>query len=212
MLKKITKRIFNALGYDIISRKATEANLNKENIKYGHDTTFENCSVEIRCDKRDKMFLEIGSDCMISGHYVFENENGKINIGNRTFIGNSTFISINKIDIGNDVLISWGCTFIDNDAHSLIANERKFDVADWKKGTFQQKTGLYKNWEKVNSAPIKINNQSWIGFNSIILKGVTIGEGAVVGAGSVVTRDVPAWVIAAGNPARIIREIPPEER
>lgn len=64
----------------------------------------------------------------------------------------------------------------------------------------------------MNIAPVKISDKVWIGFNSIILKGVTIGEGAVVGAGSVVTKDVPAWTVVAGNPARIIREIPENER
>ena len=60
--------------------------------------------------------------------------------------------------------------------------------------------------------PIVIKDKAWIGFNSIILKGVTIGEGAIVGAGSVVTKDVPPYTIVAGNPARIVREIPENER
>jgi galactoside O-acetyltransferase len=60
--------------------------------------------------------------------------------------------------------------------------------------------------------PVKIEDKVWIGFNSIILKGVTVGEGAIVGAGSVVTKDVPPYTIVAGNPARIIRELTPEER
>jgi acetyltransferase-like isoleucine patch superfamily enzyme len=60
--------------------------------------------------------------------------------------------------------------------------------------------------------PVKINDRVWIGFNSIILKGVTIGEGGIVGAGSVVTKDVPPYTIVAGNPARVIREIPIDER
>jgi acetyltransferase-like isoleucine patch superfamily enzyme len=57
-----------------------------------------------------------------------------------------------------------------------------------------------------------ISDFVWIGANVIILKGVTIGEGAIVGAGSVVTKDVPPYTIVAGNPARIIREIPENER
>ncbi|MGC8751800.1 DapH/DapD/GlmU-related protein, partial [Hydrotalea sp.] len=65
--------------------------------------------------------------------------------------------------------------------------------------------GAYKNWEKVKSSPIKIADKAWIGFNVIILKGVTIGEGAIVGAGSVVTKDVPPYAVVAGNPAKIIK-------
>lgn len=81
-----------------------------------------------------------------------------------------------------------------------------------KKGIEEGKIGDYKNWEFVNSAPVYIKDKAWIGFNSIILKGVTIGEGAIVGAGSIVTKDVPDWTIVAGNPAKIVRNIPENER
>ncbi|MBV8923397.1 DapH/DapD/GlmU-related protein, partial [Bradyrhizobium sp.] len=57
-------------------------------------------------------------------------------------------------------------------------------------------------------APVVIADKVWIGFNASILKGVTIGEGAVVGACSVVTRDVPPFAVVAGNPARVIRTLP----
>lgn len=60
--------------------------------------------------------------------------------------------------------------------------------------------------------PVTIGNKVWVGFNSIVLCGVAIGEGAVIGAGSVVTRDIPAWTVAAGNPARVIKDIPIHDR
>ena len=67
-----------------------------------------------------------------------------------------------------------------------------------------------KNWNVVNSKPIIIHSNVWIGMNCIILKGVTIGQGAIVAAGSVITKDVPPWTIVGGNPARAIKEISPE--
>ena len=155
----------------------------------------------------DKVYIEVGNDSLISGSYVFENNEGKIKIGDRTFIGGGNFICINLIDIGNDVMISWGCTFVDNNSHSLIWNERKNDVLDWKKGIDENKIGFYKNWSTVKKADIIVKDKAWIGFNSIILKGVTIGEGAIIGAGSVVTKDVPDWTVVAGNPAKEIKKI-----
>lgn len=69
-----------------------------------------------------------------------------------------------------------------------------------------------KDWQNVKISRLTICDKSWIGFNSILLKGITVGEGAIVGAGSVVTKDVPPWTIVAGNPAKIIREIGVNER
>ena len=58
-------------------------------------------------------------------------------------------------------------------------------------------------------APVRIQSKAWVGFNVSILKGVTVGEGAVIGAGSVVTKDVPPNTIAVGNPAQVVRHLEP---
>jgi len=153
----------------------------------------------------EKKYLTVKNDSVVQSRFVFEKESGEVTIGANSFIGGSTIICIEKVDIGDDVLISWGCTIIDNDAHSLEWEFRKNDVREWKSGIDEGQLGKYKNWKNVKSASIKIGNKVWIGFNSIILKGITIGEGAVVGAGSVVTKDVPPYVVVAGNPAKVIK-------
>ncbi|HWY61214.1 MAG TPA: acetyltransferase [Rhizomicrobium sp.] len=58
-------------------------------------------------------------------------------------------------------------------------------------------------------APVVISDKAWIGFGTTILKDVTVGEGAVVGACSVVTKDVELWTVVAGNPVRILRRLEP---
>lgn len=148
--------------------------------------------------------LIVGEGSIVEGNLIFEREKSIICIGKNTFIGGTTLICAENIEIGDDVLISWGCTIVDHNSHSQFFHERKDDVRNWLHGM--------KDWTHIRIEPITIHNKSWIGFNAIILKGVTIGEGAIVGAGSVVTKDVPPYTIVAGNPARIIREIPEHER
>ena len=194
---------------------------NKSAIKVIDDSRFILCpqssnisslKISVRNPIEDKMYIEIGENCLLNGNFIFEIKEGKITIGDRTFIGGGTFICIDEIDIGSDVMFSWGCTITDNNSHSHIWSERKNDVTYWKKGVDENKVGAYKDWSNVKKGKITIKDKAWIGFNSIILKGLTIGEGAIVGAGSVVTKDVPDWTIVAGNPAKIIREIPENER
>jgi len=157
-------------------------------------------------DKRAKnSVITVGKDCLIEGDLVTETDESVLTIGNNTYIGGGTIIDcVKSISIGDDVLISYGCILADSDNHSTKYSIRKKDLADWK----QRKH----DWTTTNSKPIKIYMGVWIGARAIILKGVTIGEGAIVGAGSVVTKDVPAWTIVAGNPAKVIREIPEDER
>jgi acetyltransferase-like isoleucine patch superfamily enzyme len=162
-------------------------------------------SVEVRNHLVGKKHLKIGSGSVVSGRFVIEQPEGMVSIGRNSFIGGGTFISIENIAIGNDVMISWGCTVMDNNAHSLVSKERQNDVKDWARGINEGNVGKYKDWSNVKSGKITIKDAAWIGFNCIILKGVTIGKGAVVGSGSIVTKDVPDYNVVAGNPATFIR-------
>ncbi|MEH2319923.1 acyltransferase [Nostoc sp.] len=147
--------------------------------------------------------VNIDEQTQIIGSIIFDKENASISIGKRVFISGSVIVA-QSVKIGDDVLISWGTTIVDHNSHAISFSYREKDAINWLAGK--------KDWSYVKILPVKICNKVWIGFNSIILKGVTIGEGAVVGAGSVVTKDVPPWTIVAGNPAQVIREIPEDER
>lgn len=155
---------------------------------------------------KNKVYLTVGKDCIIGGSFIFESQEGHVSIGEKTYIGSSTFICRTNIDIGNNVTIAWGSWLYDHDSHSLDILERRQDIADELKDIRAGRNFIEnKNWNVVNSKPVKICDDVWIGMNCIVLKGVTIGEGAIVGAGSVVTKDVPAWTVVAGNPAKIVK-------
>lgn len=148
--------------------------------------------------------LKIGDNSIIQGSIITEHPEAEVIIGSRTFIGGSRVISASKIIIGDDVLISWGCTIVDHDSHSISWSKRSSDVLDWAE--------KQKNWHHVTRGLIHIQNKVWIGANVIVLKNTTVGEGAVIGTGSVVTKNVPAWTVVGGNPAKVIRSIPDDER
>lgn len=160
-----------------------------------------------------RLFLEVGSGNILGCEFRFESTGGHITVGKDCYIGPSLLISRNSIEIGNHVTIAWGCTIYDHDSHSLDFRERRKDI---EREINNMNRGIDfivdKDWSTVNSKPIVIKDDAWIGMNAIILKGVTIGRGAVVGAGSVVTKDVPDWAVVAGNPAVIVKRLKePEE-
>lgn len=109
--------------------------------------------------------------------------NAILTIGDYSTIGDRTEIHAGaRVAIGKGVLISWDCVIMDRDYH-----------------------GIGTKPERVLS--VNIEDGAWIGCRSVILPGVTIGRGAVIGAGSVVTSDIPPFTVAAGNPARVIKRL-----
>ena len=148
--------------------------------------------------------LTIGDNCIVQSRISFDSPYAKVKIGNGSYIGSSHLVCHTKIDIGSDVIISWGVTIFDHDSHSLSMTVRKKDVAQWMNGV--------KDWSDISIAPVYIESGVWIGYGSTILKGVRIGAGSVVAAKSVVTRDVPPNSLVAGNPAKIIRKLTANEK
>lgn len=166
-------------------------------------------NTSFRFNVNSKNPIKIGNNCMLNCDFIFESEKGEIEIGDRTFInGGTSLISRSKIKIGNDVTIAWGCTLYDHNSHSLDWQERQKDLEqqlnDYNNGLDFIKN---KNWETVKSKPITIEDKVWIGFDCTILNGVTIGEGAIVGAKSVVRENVEPYTIVAGNPAVVIKKL-----
>jgi acetyltransferase-like isoleucine patch superfamily enzyme len=135
----------------------------------------------------------IGDDVHLSGSLtVFGGrifDNPELRIGNRTFIGAKTIFSVARlIEIGDDVLIAGGCSISDFSGHPLDPDKRA--------------AGEQVSPEDVR--PVRIGNKAWLGRGAMILPGVTVGEGAVIGAAAVVTKDVPPGHICVGNPGRIL--------
>jgi acetyltransferase-like isoleucine patch superfamily enzyme len=127
---------------------------------------------------------EVGDDSRI-GAFV-EIQKG-VRIGRRVKISSHTFIC-EGVTVEDDVFIGHGVMFINDKYPRATAQGRPQTEADW------------------TCVPTLVRRGASIGSNATILCGLTIGEGAIVGAGSVVTHDVPPFTIAAGNPARVIRQ------
>ncbi|HEY9610734.1 acyltransferase [Allocoleopsis sp.] len=147
--------------------------------------------------------IKIGENSVIRGQLRVFPHAGKIQIGKDCYVGEDTRIwSADSITIGNRVFISHNVNIHDTNSHSIDQAFRyKHFVA------LMSNDNLQANDFDIESKFINIEDDVWIGFNSTILKGVTIGKGSVVGACSVVTKNVPPLVIVAGNPARVVKAV-----
>lgn len=147
--------------------------------------------------------IKIGNHSVMLGHLESQSE-GKITIGDHCYFAYKSKIgSVNSITIGNCVGIASFAHIYDNNTHPTSRTvwhdycQRGFSGDHWK-------------WKHAQSAPVVIGNDVWIGEFAAVMKGVTIGDGAIVAAHAVVTKDVPPYTLVAGNPARVVKELPRE--
>lgn len=166
-----------------------------------------NC-LDLRLTPENRKYVSIGERCLIKAQFTFETPQGEIHIGNNTHIGGAHFICRTRIDVGNDVTMAWGITLYDHDSHSTNWEYRQHDNEQCYNDYIETGCNITnKDWAHINSAPIRIEDKVWIGMDVLVLKGVTIGEGSVVAARSVVTKDVPPFSLVAGNPARVVKSL-----
>lgn len=171
-------------------------------LKYRHVTIGANSKINgrIYCVSNSKQGIIVGNNVTINSclksnpiggnerTILFAKGDGKITIGDNCGISNSAVFATKSITICDNVLIGGNVKIYDTDFHWVDYNRR-----------------ITENSGK--SAEIVIKEGAFIGAHSIILKGVTIGEHSVIGAGSVVTKDIPADELWAGNPAKFVRKL-----
>jgi acetyltransferase-like isoleucine patch superfamily enzyme len=147
--------------------------------------------------------ITLGTNTHVRGTLLIFKYGGKITLGNNCYVGENTKIwSGEEVIIGNDVLIAHNVNIIDTQAHETNSKERSRRYLE-----LLEKKELWEEKGSIQTKPIIIKDKVWISFNSIILKGVTIGEGAIIAAGSVVTKDVAPYTMVAGNPAVFIKNV-----
>lgn len=157
-----------------------------------------NLGVKIRSAWAKQLFARCGEDVSTGYRNTFSYEN--MEVGSHVSFGSeSLFLSAAaKIIVGDHVMFGPRVTVVTGNHRTDIKGKLLDEVkAEDKRPEDDQ--------------DVVFEGDNWIGANAVILKGVTIGRGAVVGAGSVVTKDVPPYTIAAGNPARVIRRRFPED-
>jgi acetyltransferase-like isoleucine patch superfamily enzyme len=110
-------------------------------------------------------------------------DGGELSIGHGTNVNGSARILVRSgVRIGAWCTLSWDCQILDNDFHTMTVDGKK----------------------RPSTAPVTLGDRVWVGTNALILKGVTVGEGAVIAAGAVVTKDVPPYAVVAGSPAKVV--------
>lgn len=125
---------------------------------------------------------------------------GTVEVGRDSILVGAVFMCAERISIGERVVVSYHVTIADSDFHPIDPTSRRLDAIANAPGSNRSTR------PRIDSHPVVIEDDAWIGVGAIVLKGVRVGRGARVLAGSVVTRDVPSGATIGGNPSRILDE------
>jgi acetyltransferase-like isoleucine patch superfamily enzyme len=164
---------------------------------------FQLLNIKVDNQTNDPSRIRFGDYCNVSCGITL-NQKGSIEIGDYVFINYAKFRIDHQFKMGSHCMVGPNVTFWDTDNHPISASERHQQCID-----FATDFPLMRSYES-NGGNIHIGNDVWIGMDALILGGVTIGDGAIVSARSVVTKDVAPYTIVGGIPAKKIGEVPNE--
>jgi acetyltransferase-like isoleucine patch superfamily enzyme len=166
------------------------------NIQRGENTVIDSASTFKHFFSKREPGLIIGHHVTLCRASIATELQGLIEIGDYCYVSNAALVCTERITIGSHVFIAGGVTIADSDFHPIAPAARLADtIATSPLGNHQHRPA-------VASKPIVIENGVWIGFNATIMKGVRVGENAVIEAGAVVIRDVAPGSTVSGNPAK----------
>ena len=170
-----------------------------------HDSAYlETTYSFVLCRSQLAQAVEIGAAASLYLGVMFDlGEAARVKIGDYVLVNSARIICDSEITIGDYCLISWNVVLMDTHRLPLDPAERRLALQEAPSRSPRRAAA------PVPAAPIHIGTNVWIGFDSCVLPGVSIGEGTVIGARSVVADDVPPYSVAVGNPARIIRQLQP---
>lgn len=152
--------------------------------------------------QNDRKAISLGENVICEGELQVFKYGGHIEIGDYSYIGrNSKVWSGENIKIGSQVLISHNVNIMDTNAHEIEYKERNQRHKEY------LQSGHWETKGSIQTAPIEIGDSVWINFNATVLKGVKIGEGAIVAVGAVVTKDVEPFTMVAGVPAKFVKSL-----
>jgi acetyltransferase-like isoleucine patch superfamily enzyme len=166
------------------------------NMEVGENTLFDSSSVFKKYFSARPLGIKIGSNVTIEAADLATEPTGYIEIGDYCYLALASLVSSESIIIGNYVFIGIGTTIVDTDFHPVDAAQRMRDTIAI------STVGDRKKRPSFETRPVIIEDDVWIGYNSTILKGVTIGKGSIVQPGSVVSKSVPPGSLVSGNPAQ----------
>ena len=126
---------------------------------------------------------------------------GRVELGEYALVHGARIICDAEVIIGDYALVSWNVVFMDTYRLPTEVSQRREALEQVPAHSLRVAAA------EVPAQPVRLERNVWVGFDACILPGVTIGEGSVVGAKSVVTRSVPPFTVVAGNPARVIRQL-----
>ena len=209
MLNKIVRvflRVFKINQNLEALRQEEQSAVYRARAKCGDNVTFGKDAILYNLANNPSNII-IGKDALIEGELIVHKYGGYIKVGEHFYLGrNSRIWSGESVEIGDHVLVSHNVGIVDTNVHELDAIERSERQIE------QLKNGPWATKGAIVTAPVKIGSHVWINFNVIILKGVSIGDGAIIAAGSIVTQNVDPYTLVAGVPARFIKKLEQSER